>query len=148
MDRHPLLAALLEPDSVVRGLALGLLGSLLLLADGYVLILASRMTGIYLLLAIVAATGLVSVGGILAAYRTEIREARRLVSHGVYPRAQFRRIVPLLTAAVLLIVPGFVTDALGIVLLIRPFGWLLGALVERRRRERFVALYEYLRLRH
>ncbi|MFW5784239.1 MAG: FxsA family protein [Spirochaetota bacterium] len=148
MDRDPLLRALIDPESVLRAYALALLASLLLLADGYVLILVSRMVGIYLLLAAEAATGLLAVTGIFSAYRTRLRGIQTLVARGIYPRAEFRRIIPLMAAAALLVIPGFVTDALGILLLIRPIGWAVGALVERRRRARLMGLYEYLRLHH
>jgi UPF0716 protein FxsA len=143
-----LLHGIVEPEAVTRALFLGLLASLLMLADGYVLIVVSRMTGLYLLLALAASTGLIGLAVVLIAYRTELRYLRRGVAQGRYPRAQFRRLVPLLAAAVLLIVPGFVTDAAGVALLVRPLGWVLGAWVEWRHRDRFRELYEYLRLRH
>ena len=146
MDRDPLLHGLVEPDRVLRLLSLGLLGALLMLADGYVLIIVSRQIGIYLLLAAVASTGLLAIVLVIAAYRAEVEQMWQTVRDGRYPRRQFRRLVPLLAAAFLLLVPGFVTDAVGIVLVIRPLGWPLGVLVERRNRDRFRKLYEYLRL--
>ena len=146
MDRDPLLHGLVEPDRVLRLLSLGLLGALLMLADGYVLIIVSRQIGIYLLLAAVASTGLLAIVLVIAAYRAEVEQMWRTVRDGRYPRRQFRRLVPLLAAAFLLLVPGFVTDAVGIVLVIRPLGWPIGVLVERRNRDRFRKLYEYLRL--
>lgn len=146
MDRDPLLHGLVEPDRVLRLLSLGLLGALLMLADGYVLIIVSRQIGIYLLLAAVASTGLLAIVLVIAAYRAEVEQMWQTVRDGRYPRRQFRRLVPLLAAAFLLLVPGFVTDAVGIALVIRPLGWPLGVLVERRNRDRFRKLYEYLRL--
>lgn len=146
MDRGPLLHGLVDPDRVLRLLSLGLIAALLMLADGYVLIIVSRQIGIYLLLAVVASTGLLAIVLVVAAYRAEVDLMWRAVRDGRYPQRHFRRLIPLLAAAVLLIVPGFVTDAVGIGLAIRPLGWPLGALVERRNRERFRELYEYLRL--
>jgi UPF0716 protein FxsA len=146
MNRGPLLHGLVDPDRVLRLLSLGLLGALLMLADGYVLIIVSRQIGIYLLMAAVASTGLLAIVLAVAAYRAEIDLMWRAVREGRYPRRHFRRLIALLSAAILLIVPGFVTDAMGVVLAIRPFGWPLGALVERRNRDRFRELYEYLRL--
>lgn len=146
MDRHPVLHGIVEPNTVLRTLFWGLLGSLLLLADGYVLILVSRKLGIYLLLAGVASTGLIALVFIMAAYRNELDAMRRQIARGVYPQRHFRRLLPMLSGAALLVVPGLITDGLGLLLLIRPFGWLLGAFVERRHRSRFHELYEYLRL--
>lgn len=147
MDRGPLLHSLAEPDRILRALFQGLLASLLLLADGYVLILVSRRVGLYLLLAVVASTGLLAIVVAMIAYRTELDAMWRQVHDGTYPRTSFRRMIALLTAAVLLIIPGLVTDAMGVLLLIRPVGWLIGLAVEGRHRTRFRELYEYLRLR-
>lgn len=148
MARHPVLHGIIDPNVVARALFRGLLASLLLLADGYVLILASRRLGVYLLLAIVASTGLLAIAVVLISYRAQLRSMRRSVAIGAYPAKEFRRLIPLLTAAVLLIVPGLVTDALGVLLLTRPVGWLLGAVLERIRRSHFRELYEYLRLQN
>lgn len=147
MDRTPL-HGIVELETVARMLFRGLLASLILLADGYVLILASRRLGVYLLLAVIAGTGLVGVSIVLMSYRSTLRRMRNAISAGHYPRREFRQMIPLLVAGVLLIVPGFVSDAAGTLLLIRPIGWVAGALVEHRNRERFRELYEHLRLRN
>ena len=146
MDRHAVLHRVVEPHAVIRALMLGLLASLLLLADGYVLILGSRLVPLYLLLAIAASTGAGAIVLIMGSYRSLLRSMRYSVASGRYPQRQFRRMIPLLAAAGLLIAPGFATDMLGLLLLARPVGWILGASVERRRRPRFLELYEYLRL--
>jgi UPF0716 protein FxsA len=146
MDRHAVLHRVVEPHAVIRVLLLALLGSLLLLADGYILILGSRQVPVYLLLAVAASTGAGAIVLIMASYRSLLRSMRYSIASGQYPLRQFRRMVPLLVAAGLLIAPGFATDALGILLLARPVGWILGASIERRRRPRFLELYEYLRL--
>jgi UPF0716 protein FxsA len=148
MHPRPLLYGLVDPDTVLRAMFVGLLTALLLLADGYVLIILSRQVGIYLLLATVASTGLLALIAIMAAYRHELDAMHEAVAGGAYPRRQFRRLIPLLTACALLIAPGFVSDAAGVLLLIRPVGWLLGALVEHRHEERFRRLYEHLRIQH
>ncbi len=148
MARHPVLQGIIDSDVVARALFRGLLASLLLLADGYVLILASRRVGVYLLLALTASTGLAAIAVVMISYRAQLRSMRSSVATGVYPAKEFRRLIPLLAAAVLLVVPGFVTDALGVLLLTRPVGWLLGATLERLRRSHFHELYEYLRLQN
>ncbi len=148
MAHHHALHGIVDPDVVVRALFRGLLASVLLLADGYVLILASRQMGVYLLLALAASTGLAAIAVVMVSYRGQLHAMRKSVEIGKYPKREFRRLIPLLAAAALLIAPGFATDALGVLLLIRPTGWLLGASVERLRRPRFQELYEYLRLQN
>ncbi|MFP4113116.1 MAG: FxsA family protein [Spirochaetota bacterium] len=148
MDRRPLLYGLVNSDTMLRAMLAGLLVALLLLADGYVLVLLSRRLGIYLLLACAASTGLVGILVIASAHRAEIDSMRAAVGSGDYPQRQFRRLIPLATSAALLLIPGFVTDTLGVLLLVRPVGWVVGALIERRYRDRFRTLYEHLRVHH
>lgn len=146
MDRHPI-HTLAELEHIARALFAGLLASLLMLADGYAVIIVSRYLGAYLLLAILASTGLVGVIVVLTAYRSTLDRMWRVVTAGRYPRTEFRRMSSLLVAAALLVIPGFVSDAVGIVVLTRIGGWMLGAILERRNRRRFEELYEHLRLR-
>lgn len=123
----------------------GLLASLLLLADGYVLIVVSRSVGLYLLLAIEASTGLAGVVIILNSYRHVLAQTRRTVGAGRYPVGEFRSLVCLLIGAVLIIIPGFVTDGLGIAVQVPPLRWLVGRVVERVARPRLEELYEYMK---
>ena len=146
MNRRPRLIALVHADGVTRTLFLLLLASLLVVADGYVLILVSRLLGIYLLLAIEAATGILAVISILSSYRHTLSLVRQAVREDRYPGPEFRALACLWVAAVLLVLPGFVTDALGLASLIPPTRWLVGRLMERTLRGGFEELYEYLRL--
>ena len=137
---------LVAPESIARLLAAAMLGSLLMLADGYLLVLASRSVGLYLLLAAEASTGLFAAVYAYGACRTQARELRLAVGRGAYPLRQFRRMLALVLGAALLIVPGFATDAVGLLLLLRPTGWPAGALLERLLRESLIETCEYLRL--
>lgn len=125
---------------------MGLLGALLLLVDAYVLVIVSRTVGLYLLLAIEASTGI--LGALYAAhvYRVEMESMRLSVRRGCYPRREFRRMLAVLVAAGCLLVPGFATDALGLLFMIRPFGWPVGVVLERSLRESLEELYEHVRV--
>jgi len=135
-----------RPEGMAQLLFGGLFLSLFLLLDGYVLVLVSRLLGIYLLLAIVAVTGLVGLIAILGTHRARVRELRRVVADGRYPTREFRRILALLVAAVCLMVPGFATDAIGLICLIPPVNWLIGSVLERSFQRPLMELYEYMRL--
>ena len=146
VSRPPFLYALVDPNRVSRLLVGLLLPALLLLADGFVLIVVSRRVGTYLLLAITGSTGVVGMALTLLAYRAEIGRLRRCVAEGSYPHRHIRRIIALLVASLLLVTPGFATDALGLAVLIRPIGWCVGAAGARVLRNELEALYEYMRL--
>jgi len=146
MEQRPRLLMLVHVDSVTRLIFSLLLASLLLVADGYVLIIVSRYLGIYLLLAVEAATGLLAVLAILSSYRHTVSEVREAVRANRYPVAEFRSLASLWVGSICLIVPGFVTDVIGLAAMIPPLRWLAGYVIERSVRTRFEELYEYLKL--
>ena len=146
MDRRPRLLTMVHLDSVTRVFFVLLLASLLIIVDGYVLILVSRYLGIYLLLAAEAATGLVAVITILSSYRHTVTLVREAVQNDRYPAAEFRALSCLWVSAICLILPGFVTDTIGIAALLPPLRWGIGYWIERAGRARFEELYEYLKL--
>jgi UPF0716 family protein affecting phage T7 exclusion len=145
MQQRAPLQGIVNPATILRWLSAALIIALLALGDGYLLVLASRRIGVYGLLGIAGATGLIPLLLVATVYRTEVREMRRKVGEGIYPAAQFRRMVTLLTVCGLLVMPGFASDAIGLLLLIRPLGWVVGAVIEHRYRQKFQALYEHLR---
>jgi UPF0716 protein FxsA len=126
----------------------GLFLSLFLLLDGYVLILLSRRIGVYLLLAITASTGLVGVVSVLSSHRSRTRELERRVAEGIYPKKEVRRLLTLVAGGACLIVPGFATDAAGVLILIPPVRTLAGMGLEALLRPSLSELYEYLRIDH
>jgi UPF0716 protein FxsA len=131
---------------VTRALFLLLLVSLIMLVDGYVLIVISRTLGIYLLLAIEAATGLIGVLFIIGSYRHGLDRMREAVRAGRYPGREFRWLACLIVSALCLIMPGFVSDALGILVVVPPLRWVVGYAALRAGRGGLDELYEYLKL--
>ncbi|MBU8913079.1 MAG: FxsA family protein [Spirochaetales bacterium] len=146
MDQQPRLLTIVHMDSVMRAFFVLLFASLLMIVDGYVLILVSRYFGIYLLLAAEAATGLIAVIAILSSYRHTVTRIREAVRDGQYPGAEFRALSCLWVSAVCLILPGFITDALGIAVVLPPIRWAAGFWIERASRDGFEELYQYLKL--
>ena len=92
--------------------------------------------------------GLVGVIVVLSSHRARARELKKRVAEGVYPAVEIRRLLALLSAGACLIVPGFATDALGILLLVPPVGLLVGWALESLFRPSLRELYEYLRIDH
>ena len=146
MFRRPRFLPLVQIESVTRALFILLLCSLLMLADGYILIVVSRSLGIYLLLAIEATTGLIGVLVVLGSYRHVVEQVRAEVQGGRYPEREFRRLGCLLVSAVCLILPGFVTDAAGVLALLPPLRWVIGFAIERAARAGLEELYEHIKL--
>jgi UPF0716 protein FxsA len=148
MRQLPPFHSLLRTEALAKLLLTGLLLSLILLLDGYVLILLSRRVGIYLLLATTASTGLVGVVTVLSAHRSRVRELEKRVGEGIYPAREFRHLMSLVAAGACLLIPGLATDGIGVLLLIPPMRSLVGWSLEAAFREPLTELYEYLRIEH
>jgi len=146
MNRQPRLLVMIHPESVTRLLFGLLFAALLVIVDGYVLILVSRYVGIYLLLAAEATTGLIAVVSILSSYRHTVVKIHEAVHADRYPAAEFRKLACLWVGSICLVLPGFVTDAIGLAALIPPMRWGVGFLIEKAGKESFEEVYEYLRL--
>ena len=140
------LLSFVDRASVIRLLLLILLASILLLADGYALIVISGPIGRYLALAVVASTGLIGLFFLVNSILATLAVARSWISGGYFPRRDFARLASLLVAAVLILIPGLLTDALGLLMYSPPFRLLFGLLLTRPLEAQLWQLYEHVKL--
>ncbi len=123
-------------------LALGLV----MLLDGWLLVRLARQSGVYLALAtegIVAIAAIVIVGSSIG---KQIRQLRNEARSGAYRPSGYAELAALVAAATLLVLPGFASDAIGILLYLPPGRQVCAAVFVRRHRERLPVVYEYLKL--
>ncbi len=146
MDGARLFARFLDADFVVRLLMTLLLVSLLPLAEIVLILFVGDLIGRYLTLAIVASIGL--LGALAAARRLRglLEAARARIRAGDYPAAELADVAGVLVACLLLVAPGLITDAVGLVVLVPAVRRAVGRLVTRRMQRRLTEVYEYLRL--
>ena len=146
MDGARFFARFLEPAFVVRLLFSLLLVSLLPLAEIVLILFVGDLVGRYLSLAIVAAASL--LGALVAARRLRVllQAARARIRRGDYPAAELVDIAGVLAAGVLLVTPGLVTDALGLLVFVPAVRRAAGRAITRRLQRRLSEVYEYLRL--
>jgi UPF0716 protein FxsA len=140
------LTHLIDRGFLVKLLYLALLFSLVPVGEIALLLYLKSYLGIYMLLAIVLITGLV---GMLIAWRQIARALhaiRRQVAAGEYPRDGFASLAGSLFAALLLIIPGFITDGLGVLLIFGVLRRGVGRIVASKHEERLKELYEYMKL--
>jgi UPF0716 family protein affecting phage T7 exclusion len=137
---------LVEPTSIIKSLSRGLGLGLIFLADGYVYVVLSRHLGIYLLLAIAAGLTLVETVAMYHNLRYEVECAQAVIRDGCYPKRNFQRLFVRVFVALLLIIPGFASDAVAILLLVPPFAWIAGSIAERGHRDELQQVYEQVRL--
>lgn len=102
--------------------------------------------GNYFILACAAATGL--LGLFIAtsqAWRT-IRKLRFKIQTGVYPEKEFQHLAGILLASFLLLIPGFITDALGLLFYLPFIRNLVGRGITKPMDHRLKQAYEYLKM--
>ncbi len=146
MHRTKGLLRLFESGFVARVFLLLLFLSILGIADGYILLTLGERFGKYLLLAATASTGLVALFFLLNSVGLIMTRLRRNVTEGTYPKREYAHIAGLLVSGVLLLLPGFFTDGLGVVLYLPPVRILLGLGITSRYRSFLKDAYEYLKI--
>jgi UPF0716 protein FxsA len=123
-----------------------LLASLLIVADGYALIELSAQVGRYLALALVASTGLIGLFFLINSILTTLAAARRHIRRGSFPKRDFARLAGLFVAAALIILPGLITDVIGVVVYVPPVRLALGLLIVRPLDSQLWQIYEHVKL--
>jgi len=131
---------------IIRTLLQILLLSLVPIAEVLLLFRLASIIGEYLVLAVVASTGLVGV--VLALYRfgRSLRAVRSKVQDGEYPGREFSRLAGALFAGLLLVLPGLFTDALGLVFFVPILRRGVGRLITQRIEPQLKEAYEYLKM--
>ena len=123
-----------------------LFASLLMLIDAFALVLLTTVENMYLVFAIVAGTGFAGVVFVLNSADGCLEDIRHSVREGRFPGHRFNELAGLVISGVLLVVPGFFTDALGVLCyipLVRP---LVGSVVTVRSESQLHEIYEYLKM--
>jgi UPF0716 protein FxsA len=120
--------------------------SVLLLADGYVLVMAASRYGLFMALGILASVGFAGMIVTLLAVDATLEHLRDRIRRGEYPSQEYAALASLVVAGLLLIIPGLFTDAIGVVLYTPPFRRVVGALIVRPLRGRLKEAYEHLKL--
>jgi len=131
---------LVRSFSIMTGLAI------LMLADGLLLVRLARQTGVYLALALEGGVTIVAAVILGGTIHTLIRKIRDDALNGSVVPRRYGRLAAVVSAAVLLVLPGFVTDAAGLLLFLPPGRYIYSALFIRLNRDAIPGIYEYLKL--
>lgn len=146
MYRAPALLQLCDRSFVIRLLLLLLLLAIPVIGDGLLLLMLAERYGRYLALAMAASTGLISLFFLVNSISSTLRTMQLRIAAAQFPARQYHDLAALVTAAVLLLLPGLLTDLLGLLFYLPLFRSLLGALVCRPFRRRMAEVYEYQKM--
>jgi UPF0716 protein FxsA len=146
MQTARILLRLLDRTFITKALILALLYSLVPLAEIFLLIYLGNAIGYYFTLALAAFAGLVGMLLALQQLRKNLGGLKAKIRRGVFPTQEFINLTGILAASILLLTPGFITDALGFLLFVPALRDRLGNLILRKTRTNLKELYEYLKL--
>lgn len=138
---------LFDRGFLARLVSLLLLLALLGLADGYLLVHVARRIGIYLALAVEGATALLALAIVGTSIHSKLRRIRRHISFGNVPSLLYGETLVLLISLGLLISPGFVSDALGLIVFVIPLRTFFAWSLSRIWRQQLSEAHEYLKMR-
>ncbi len=127
--------------------ALVLLGvSLIFIGEIFLIEFISGFLGIYFTLAIAASTGFAGLFFSLREINSRINLIREEVSEGIYSEKDMVQLTGAFAGGLLLLIPGFITDALGVVSFFPVVRMLYGRLISKYLSLNLTEAYEYLRL--
>ncbi len=120
--------------------------SILILADGLLLVRLARIRGVYFALAL---EGLVTIAAAIVLGSTInnlIRKIRSDAQRGSCIPRRYAHLAAVVTAGVLLFIPGFITDLVGLAIYLPPGRFFFTAFFQRRNISSVAKAYEYLTL--
>ena len=140
------LMRIIDRQFLLKALYLLLFYSLVPVGEIALILYIEPFLGSYLIIAAVLLTGLLGAGIAWKMVSSSLRALSKQVRSGSYPRDEFSLLAGSIIAGVLLITPGFITDALGLLFALRLFRRVTGKLVTGRMEDRLKELYEYMKL--
>ena len=123
-----------------------LLLGLAMLADGWILVRLARLSGVYLALALQAAVAVLALIVVGSSVLRQIREIRNAARAGWFRASQYANLAALVVACLLMVLPGFATDAIGLLVYLPPGRGIFRWMFLRRQRDRLSQVYEYVKL--
>ena len=146
MNEARILLRFLDRSFITKLLILALLYSLVPLAEIFLLMNLGDRIGNGFTMALAATTGLIGMLIALRGFRRNLTVLKRKIREGEYPGEEFINLTGIFLAAVLLLTPGFITDALGLLFFVPATRGGFGRLLIRLTRTDLKELYEYLKL--
>jgi len=138
---------LFDRGTVAKLVSLLLLLALLGLADGYLLVRLAETVGVYFSLAIEGATAILALGVLGSSVNSKFRRMMRHIRRGNYPGRLYAETLVILCALALLLMPGLVSDAFGVILFVLPlrtfFAWIVARLWDAELQD----AHEYLKMK-
>ncbi|ORC34683.1 hypothetical protein B4O97_12105 [Marispirochaeta aestuarii] len=145
ITERPLLG-LFDRAAIYRLFLLVLAVSLLFIAEISLYARAFSLFSLDLVLAVTAGTGFLAFFWLVLMVRRLLNRILKEIRTGVFPEQLVVRLLGVISGGLLLLLPGFITDFLGLVILLSFLKRLAGRILLAVYGERIKGAYEYLKL--
>ena len=137
---------LFQKEFVLKLLFLALLYSIIPLAEIFLILQLGDIFGNYLVIALTATIGLLGIVVAFGEVESLIKQIKRKLNEGEYPGKEFIGLAGVLAGALLLLTPGFITDAIGLFLFIPLIRNSVGKFITGKMEKQLRDIYTYLKL--
>ncbi len=117
-----------------------------MLVDGWILVRVARQIGVYLALAIEATTAIAALVIVGSSINRHLARIHKNALNGRFDPHAYARFFTIVIAGVMLVVPGFASDLIGLVMYLPPTRRLFVAIAARILGARLPVLDEHLKL--
>ncbi len=131
---------------LLKNLLLLLLLALLPFGDMVLLLFLGELVGRYLVFAAAIATGLLGFFLGLFFIQRQLKKVRTSVKKGVDPQRVFSSLAGVILGSLFLLFPGFITDTIGLIMLLPLFREIIGKVIIRRLGVPVKEINEFLKL--
>lgn len=146
MQNIGLIINLFRKDFILKFFLLFLLYSIIPLTETFLLFKLGGIFGNYIVLAAAASTGLIGLFVSFAQVKTQLINLKRKTREGIYPGEEFMIIAGIISGTLLLLTPGFITDAVGFLLFFPFFRNMIGHAITKKFEPQLKEIYQYLKL--
>lgn len=119
---------------------------LVFIGEAFFLLFAAERFGRYPVFAALTLSTLVALLLVWPLLHRLLRKIRSDIAWGSYPEREVQLFLGLLASGLLMLVPGFITDLLGLLIYVAGLRRPVGRLLASRMKDRLLEAYEYLKL--
>ena len=131
---------------ILKFLITVMLISVLPIAEVYLYILLSGVLSPYIMIASLTGSSLVGLVLSYGIIKSRLKKIKNLINEDEYPESDFYKFAGVFLGSVLIIIPGFIGDLLGLILFIPGISRKIGYLLTKPMGGKVKELYEYLKL--
>ncbi len=137
---------LFDRNTILKWCFLVMLGGLFFIAESFLLVEVSSRYGTYPVFSILSGTALLGLLLVWPVAELKLKRIRGEISLGNFPEKEIHSFLGLLLSALFMLLPGFITDLLGIIIYFLGLRCLVGKIAALGSKQKLMEAYEYLKL--